>query len=531
MHIIIIITIIAVIVIIQLRSFKNTKWKINDFLWIFPAESSEYHLNNQEEIDNASYEELADMLKSVGLDITDARYTKYDEEGNDTGKYFPNIIKNDLKERLDIISINHDSETLKTIVNSINDYLKNNKTVSDFHLMKDIVDRNCDAKEEEISTQIPVPLYWGLVGTMAGILIGVISLVFSGELSSLLGSEPKGIIKWIVDLFHIKTEGEGIESLFGGVAIAMIASILGIWLTMRGANKFKTAKLQTESDKHTFLSWIQAKLLPTLSDNVVGVIREMTGNLENFNKEFSDNTSNLGEALAKVNDSYKLQTQLINAVNRIQEGRTAATNLTLLNKLIECSGQIEQLANYLQDCNQYLTTVRVLNDKLDGYEKRAQLIEQAGSFFTRNEKFLAESIDYTNNETQNALKRFNERVGDSLKILLEFFDEQIMNFNTRMESKTKEIDKIVEELKNLTDIKKAIVNFESATEKQNKKIDNLAQSIEKLAQIKVGGGTVNPFTGLPRWIKIAGIIIGGSVGLAGLVVVAYGILMLWNVIF
>ena len=60
----------------------------------------------------------------------------------------------------------------------MNNYLDNNKSaVSDFHLMKDIVDRNCDAKEEEIQTQIPVPLYLGLIGTMSGILIGVGFLV------------------------------------------------------------------------------------------------------------------------------------------------------------------------------------------------------------------------------------------------------------------------------------------------------------------------------------------------------------------
>src|SRR5690554_867654 len=56
----------------------------------------------------------------------------------------------------------HKNEVLETIIISINNYLHNNKgAVSDFHLIKDIVDRNCDAKEEEIHTQIPVPLYLG----------------------------------------------------------------------------------------------------------------------------------------------------------------------------------------------------------------------------------------------------------------------------------------------------------------------------------------------------------------------------------
>ena len=71
------------------------------------------------------------------------------------------------------IKTHHKNDILEVIISSLNKYLINNKgAVSDFHLMKDIVDRNCDAKEEEIHTQIPVPLYLGLTGTMLGILIG-----------------------------------------------------------------------------------------------------------------------------------------------------------------------------------------------------------------------------------------------------------------------------------------------------------------------------------------------------------------------
>src|SRR5690625_2919753 len=73
------------------------------------------------------------------------------------------------------------------IIDILNKYLLNNKgAVSDYHLMKDIVDRNCDAKEDEIQAQIPIPLYLGLAGTMLGILIGLGFLVFTGQLSELL---------------------------------------------------------------------------------------------------------------------------------------------------------------------------------------------------------------------------------------------------------------------------------------------------------------------------------------------------------
>ena len=62
---------------------------------------------------------------------------------------------------------------LKDILNSVNGYLLRNKgAVSDFNLVKDIVDRNIDKVDDEISNHLPTPLYLGLMGTMLGIVGG-----------------------------------------------------------------------------------------------------------------------------------------------------------------------------------------------------------------------------------------------------------------------------------------------------------------------------------------------------------------------
>ncbi len=62
------------------------------------------------------------------------------------------------------INANPTNPIFNVILTSINRYLANNKgQVSDYYLMKDIVDRNVDAKEDEINTLIPIPLYLGLI--------------------------------------------------------------------------------------------------------------------------------------------------------------------------------------------------------------------------------------------------------------------------------------------------------------------------------------------------------------------------------
>ena len=69
---------------------------------------------------------------------------------------------------------------------SINKYLENNSgSVIDFHLLKDAADRHCDSVENDINTQTPIPLYCGLMGTMAGVIfrISAIDIIRSFNLS------------------------------------------------------------------------------------------------------------------------------------------------------------------------------------------------------------------------------------------------------------------------------------------------------------------------------------------------------------
>lgn len=497
LHYFFVLTIIAVIVIIQLRSFIDTRRKINYFLWIFPAESKAYQLEYSrkiEEIERADSKQIIEFCAKYSIDPAKYTFTKTDEEGKEK-TYLQFEVRKVLIAKVPKeagIFVNHHSNILKTIIDSINDYLQNNKTVSDFHLMKDIVDRNCDAREEEIITQVPVPLYMGLVGTMGGILIGVGFLAFSGGLDTLLGDSANGT--------------QGIKELLGGVALAMISSILGIIFTTSSSINLKNAKSFVESHKHEFLSWIQVKLLPTLSDNVVGAIREMAGNLTAFNKKFADNTDNLGDALAKVNESYQMQTQLLDAVNKITDKNLAHRNLELYNALKNSTAEIGTLAEYLQNCNQYLANVKELNTKLDNYENRTQFIENASKFYSKHDNWLTENYDEANRNLQDVVKRYNNAIEvtfNTIKTDIEgkrqefgtFIDDQ----NAGLKKSAGDLDKIVKALSELGEVQKAVRAFESAIKGQNTKLDRLAENIQNLANAKASGDTGRINQKTPIW--------------------------------
>jgi hypothetical protein len=401
------------------------------------------------------------------------------------------------------ITAQHDSEILAVIVDSINNYLANNKgAVSDFHLIKDIVDRNCDAQEEEIHTQIPVPLYLGLAGTMGGILVGVLYLWLSGGLAELLNSSASA------------NGAAGVEALLGGVGVAMASSLFGILLATTGSLKVANGKRQLEKNKNTFLSWIQARLLPSLSNSVADTLKEMSRNLVNFNRTFSSNTRELSSALSQVNASYDLQAQLMRELKQLKIGEIATANIAVYNNLKSCTNEIGYFGAYLHSVNDYIAHVKALNDKLDRHEARTKTIEEMGVFFKAEVKQIElrkDAISKAVGKVDVYLQQAIEALGENAATQLLALQKSAAHQQDILQRKMEETGKLVEELKNLTEVKKGIAGFERATTEQNLKIDRLTAAIENLAQIKTGGGTIRQK--LPRWAKIMLIASGSLVSI------------------
>ena len=446
-HFIIIIAVIAVIVFFQIKRFRDTIAKIDVFEHIFAWNNKDYFYGREQDS--------------------------------------PSPTK--------LVFSKHRNPVFNEIKNSINNYLANNKgSVSDYHLMKDIVDRNCDAKEEEINTQIPVPLYLGLVGTMAGILVGIGYLWFSGDLSKLLNAGDG------------YSGAAGVEALLGGVALAMISSILGIVLTTIGSMKAKDAKAEEEKNKHIFLSWMQASLLPNLTNDTAQTLERMSTNLVDFNKTFSKNTSELNKTLSQVNEATELQKQLMEAVDKLADKNISKQNLEVYLALKNCSEEIGTLGRYLSSSNQYLTAVRELNEKLDKDEKRTQAVERMAAFFedeVKQVELRKAAISKTVGEIDSQLEEQLRKLGEHASENVEKFYVALGKQQDALQKKLDETQVIVSELKNLSSIKESIAKFEKATAEQNRRIDKLADSIKSLAESKGGEGRYS--VRIPGWIKIS----------------------------
>lgn len=290
------------------------------------------------------------------------------------------------------------SEVYKNIQDSVNTYLiKNKGAVSDFNLIKDIVDRNTDTVEEEINAQIPIPLYLGLMGTMLGIVVGLFMIpsVSSDEFSN------------------------SVDILISGVKVAMIASFVGLLLTTYLSGwLFKGARNSAESLKNQFFSWIQTTLLPVLSQNTASSIYSLQSNLLKFNDTFSGSVVEFREVLQGIKGSFDSQVTIMEELKKVDVAQLANININVLKELKDSSSKFAIFQDYLNNMNGFVANSRELNATvLKQLDRTNDFVEIAGSLKSASEA-NKELIALTRNE----LKQISDRK--------ELLDEQLVDFDS-----------------------------------------------------------------------------------------------------
>jgi biopolymer transport protein ExbB/TolQ len=525
MHYIIVIIIIVGIICFQLYSYADTSKKIKKYKSIFPKSVSAYSLRElslREEPEHTLISEDDDLPLSLD-EVT---------EGED-------------EVTVSQVHIQDASPTLLEVEHSLNMYLQKNKgAASDFHIMKDVVERYCDADEEEITTQQPIPLYLGLMGTMVGIIVGIVYI-----------AATKG--------FSVDDITRSVTELMTCVAIAMSASFMGVYCTTRISWKSKDAFSRVESDKNKFYSWLQTELLPTLSGNTVNALYLLQQNLTQFNSTFQTNISGLNRALGQVKETSAEQVELINLLQDIDIRRVAQANVTVLRELRDCTGELTRFNQYMHSVSDYLTAVNALNSNINEHLNRTAAIERMGAFFEREidqvrtrEQYINEvvaNVDNTLRDTFNALSEgtrngvtelrnnstaefdrvtealtaqqqtFKEALNtqrdefaQALRSEQESFMEYLRGQKDSLSAKSEEITQIVDRIRDFSETKNAMNSLLSASREQTGKLEELIGLLGR--RNREGGISSGPSKfEIPAFYKIA---IGA---IAGLMLLSVGI--------
>lgn len=92
-------------------------------------------------------------------------------------------------------------------------------------------------------------------------------------------------------------------------------------------------------------AWMQSELLPELPSDTSEALNNLVRNLNKFNNTFAQNTSNLGNTLNAVNQSYAIQADIIKAVHDMDVMKMAKANVRVLEELQQCTDKLKYLIN------------------------------------------------------------------------------------------------------------------------------------------------------------------------------------------
>lgn len=415
----------------------------------------------------------------------------------------------------------------RSIINSINKYLGyNTGSVIDFGLLKDAVDRHCDSVENDISTQTPIPLYWGLAGTMLGVIIGLWDLLASDSIKILMGSSGEDISAAGAQA------ASGVDALLSGVAWAMVASICGIVFTTTSSLLFKRCKLKEEEGKNSFLAWMQSELLPELPSDTSQALNNLVKNLNKFNNTFAQNTSNLGNALNAVNQSYAIQADIIKAVHDMDVMKMAKANVHVLQELKECTDKLEVFNEYLTDIEGYTETIHRFETLFNEQADRLHVLEEIRDFFMRHKSEIAkttadadhilqESLDSIKESTASNVDELHARFveqSEAFKVILKEEKESFEQISSQMKAQfSTQLDKMPQLSKQLEEISSIPVRLDKLIEKIEKSNTRLAsdvslalkeatKGIKSTPAIIGGGGGGGVIQTTPSWMKLTGLI-------------------------
>lgn len=331
-----------------------------------------------------------------------------------------------------VVSIQNElaSEDYKATINDVNSYLAKNKNkASDYHIIKEIVERNAHSVEEEIDTMLSTPLYLGLMATIIGIAFGVIFFAIE-DLPNLLNSE--------------RIDPEGISTLLTDIGIAMIASFVGVLATKMSTSKYNDARRNMLSQKNVFLTWIQTELMPNLNDDLTGALVKMTQDLNNFNNTFAANTRELHETLQQVTDNYENQVELLETIDKLKINQIARANIDVYEQLKNCTDEIEKLFEHLRQSENYITKVVELNEKLGSIEERTRLSEELGTYF-KNE---IEYVKDRQGQMRQTMSGLDSVIADALSNLGVSVNANIQELTIVFQRQNQCVQQLIEEQQN-----------------------------------------------------------------------------------
>jgi len=370
------------------------------------------------------------------------------------------------------------------IKDDINSYLLNNYGAAvNFNIIKDIIDREVDIKEEEISHSIPTPLYLGLAATMIGIIFGLFAMP-------------------VLDGDHFS---KGIDALINGVKLAMFGSLTGlVCTTVLSAFFYKKAKSELLKGKNKQISYLVAKLLPELEKSGELGVSGLRNSLDKFSINTTGFAKVLHETTLKTESNLKIQQEIIQKIDRMDVLKVSKKNIELFdrldsnmdafNKFSESLSIMSMISLNLKDFASRTVDIDKVVSQIDSsLQENLRLNQFLNSHFEKIESFSRTAtsvVEMSDNSFRKAIDLLDVNLKDSLDKLKSEIENRISSINKSTDSIDSVLASNFEKIgKNLNEITALhLESLESAFSEsipqfnQLEKLELLPQMTEKLTE-------------------------------------------------
>ena len=485
-------------------------------IWFIRKQTKEYHINME------AIEHLKNFFsKKEG-------YSTYDSVmvDADTDKSTMSVV---------IKNVANDDAELKSLIQDINDYIRKSKGTVAFSIIQNKTERRISMLYEIATSKLSFPTHIGLMGTFAGVFIGLLMFLggtwYSGEITD-----------------------ANIQSLISGVLVSMITSWRGIARLISSHRAASEATNQIDRDKNEVYEWVQNELMPSVDVSMVEAIGKLHETIDQFEPtfskvivEFKDAFKNvtgafgsefrqsvqvvasavdtMGQNMNKVNKNIELQGELLATIKSNQLIRGMDAFVEASKRFGEITGSLDQFERarrlMLIAAQETINLQKEFNESL---QVPKQVAAEINSILDRITKFeaningLGENIAHTQmvgsalveqiKENISAIKskqKVAENYSDTASKKLEvYFEEQkkemgriMQKYNEALDSYLDDYEKMLQERKKELELRKR--EFVEAIDKKLsvdeiksefsslKKLNDISQKLEQLMRNPVDG--------------------------------------------
>lgn len=273
----------------------------------------------------------------------------------------------------------NNSKSFISVIDSVNKYLLKNKGVTDFNIIKSIIERKLDSLEDDGTSNISLPLYIGLMGTFIGITIGLANIAFNPTIANFTSTNPIPI-----------------NDLLGGVVLAMVGSFAGLLFTVINTSHYlKRAKFITQSKKNLFYDFLQVELLPHLQNGLFDALDRLALNINDFNKRFqnniqlfdskfavnisslNDSVSSLSSNMSAIIDNTNSQQMFLQEIKAIGYNKMAEANIRVFSMLNDSLPTLTTFIDKQKELNESVNSASLVVNTIQNIMNRVRTFEES----------------------------------------------------------------------------------------------------------------------------------------------------------